>query len=156
MEARFVARVEFQPRGVGACRIVRKHRFEAFGGGPRELDEFIADGAMAAEYALLHAEFLHLLQDHGGGADVGPQHDGIDARIFDDLKLAAEVGIAGHELLLDHHGMAESARCVAEFQNSEAAIAVVHAQNRDSLQSEFGVDVARQRVALQAIVLNDR
>ena len=32
---------------------------------PGEFDEFVANGAMAAEYALLHSQFLHLLQDHG-------------------------------------------------------------------------------------------
>ena len=57
---------------------------------------------MAAEHPLLHSEFLHLLQDLGGGFDIGPQHDRIDAGIFDDLELMAEIGIAGHELLLDH------------------------------------------------------
>ena len=57
VEAGLVARGEFLPGGVGAVGIVGKHGFETFGGGAGELDKFIADGAVAAEHALLHAEF---------------------------------------------------------------------------------------------------
>src|SRR5208337_2319909 len=40
------------------------------------------------------------------------------------------------------------------LDDSEAAVAIIYAQNRDPLQAEFGVNVARQRVTLQAVVLN--
>ena len=43
---------------------------------------------MAAENALLHAEFLHLLQDHGGGTYVGRKNNGVDAGVFNHLELA--------------------------------------------------------------------
>ncbi len=104
---------------------------------------------MTAEDTLLHTQFLHLLQDHRSGANVGPEHDSVDSRIFDHLKLVAEIGISRHELLLDHNGMTQPPRSITEFENSEAAVAIVHAQDRNPLQAEFGVDVARQRVALQ-------
>src|SRR6202158_3625945 len=133
MEAGLVARIESLPSRVDAVRIVRKNCLEALGGGARKLDKFIADGAMAAEDAVLHAEFLHLLQDHGGRSDVRPQQDRIDAGIFDDLKLATEVGVAPHKLLLDNHRMAKTAGGIAELDDPEAAVAVVHAQDCDPL-----------------------
>ena len=49
------------------------------------------------------------------GRNVGPQYDSIDPRILDHLKLAAEVGIAGHEFLFNHDGMTKPAGSVAEF-----------------------------------------
>ena len=93
VEARLVAGVEFLPARVGPRRIVREDGFEAFSGRAK-LDKFITGGAgnrtVAAEHALLHPQFLHLLQDHGGGSDVGPEHDGVHAGIFDDLQLVVE------------------------------------------------------------------
>src|SRR6266581_1349588 len=109
---------------------------------------------MAAEHALLHAQLLHLLQNFGGGTDVGPKYDGVDTGIFDDLKLPAEVHVARHELLLDHYRMAETAGRIAELDNSEAPVAVVHAQQGDALESKLCVNVTREGVALQAVVLN--
>ena len=48
-------------------------------------------------------------------------------------KLAAEIGIAGHEFLFDHDRMAEAPGCIAEFQYAESAVAVIDAQNGDAL-----------------------
>jgi hypothetical protein len=69
-----------------------------------------------------------LPKDLGGGGYVGPEDDGIDAGIFDDLKLTAEICIARKKLLLDHYRMAQAARRVTELNDTETAIAVVHAQ----------------------------
>ena len=68
-------------------------------------------------------------------------------------KLATKIGIAGQEFLFDHDGMAETPRCIAKFRNSEASVAVVHAQKGDALESELGVDVPRERISLHAVVL---
>ena len=158
MEARLVAGVEVEPARVCAGGIVGKDCLEAFGGGSGQLDQFIATSSgncpVAAKNALLHSQFAHLPQDHCGGANIGPEHDRVHARIFDHLKLAPEVGVAGHEFLLDHHWVAEPARCVAELDNSKTAVAIVHPQNRDPLQAELSVNVARQRVALHAVILD--
>ena len=51
-------------------------------------------------------------------------------------------------------GMTKPARSVAEFRNSEAAVAVIHTKECHTLKPKFGVDVARERVALEAVVLN--
>src|SRR5581483_83612 len=60
---RFVARDKLQPLRVTSARIKGINRLKAFGGRPRQLDEFVTDRAMAAENPLLHSQFLHLLQD---------------------------------------------------------------------------------------------
>ena len=111
---------------------------------------------MAAENALLHPEFLHLLQNCGSWTNIRPQNDRIHAGVLNDLQLMAEISVARHKLLLNHNWMPQAAGRVFEFQNSEAAIAVIHPKKRDSLQTEFRVDVARERVALDAVVLNHR
>ena len=80
---------------------------------------------MTAEYPLLHPEFLHLLQDHGSGFDIRPQNDRIDAGILDHLKLVSKIGIAPHELLLDHYRMAEAAGGIFELEHAEAAVTIV-------------------------------
>src|SRR5579872_1239836 len=152
---RFVAGDEVLPKRIQSVGIVRINRFITFSGWTGKLDEFVAYGAMAAENALLHTEFLHLLKDRRGGADVRPQDDGIHARVLNDLQLTTKISIARHKLLLDHNGVPEAARCIFEFENSEATVAIVHSQQRNSFQTEFGVDVSRERITLQAIILND-
>lgn len=74
----------------------------------------------------------------------------------DDLKLAAEICVAGFELLLNHYGVSKAAGSVAKFPHSEPAVPVIDPQKCDTLYTEFGVDVTRECVALDAVVLNDR
>src|SRR5579871_1638102 len=65
----------------------------------------------------------------------------------------AIVTIAGHEFLLDDDRMAKTPRGVPKLDHAEAAVTIVNAENRDALEAELGVDVAGERVALHAIVL---
>src|SRR6266498_2577196 len=133
MKARFEACTEFLPGRVGAVGIVGEDSFEALGGGTREFDEFVAHRTMASANALFHAQFLHLLQDFGGWANVGPEDDGINAGFFDHLKLAAKIRVSGHELLLNHNGVAKPPRGIAEFDYAETAVAIVYTQKRNPL-----------------------
>jgi hypothetical protein len=51
----FVARNEILPQRIDAIGIVRVNGLESFGRWASQFDKFIADCAMAAEDALLHA-----------------------------------------------------------------------------------------------------
>ena len=64
-----------------------------------------------------------------------------------------EVRVAGQELLLDHDGVTKPARDIAELAHAKAAVTVVDPQHRHALEAEFGIDVARQRQALHAVIL---
>src|SRR5208282_126125 len=85
------------------------------------------DRAVTAEHALLHSQFLHLPQDHRCRADIGPEQDRVNTRLFDYLKLAAEVGIAGLKLLFDHDRMSKPPCSIAKLDDSEAAEAIIYA-----------------------------
>src|SRR3954454_17850225 len=111
---------------------------------------------MAAEHALLHAEFLHLLENHRRFGDVGPKDDGIDARVLDHLKFVAEIGVARTVFLFDDDGVPDSAGGVTEIEDPEAAGAVLDPKKCDALETKFGIVVSRERLYLHAIVLDIR
>ena len=111
---------------------------------------------MAAEHALFHSEFPHLLQDHCRRADIRPQHNSIDTRVFNHLELVPEVSIPGIELLFDHHRMPKATGGVAEFEHSKTPVAVVNPQDGGALQPQFCVDMSRERISLRRDRLEDR
>src|ERR1035438_8934930 len=116
--------------------------------------QVVAQRPEAAEDALLHAHFAHLLEDVPGGRRVAPDDDSVRAGLVDDAQGAAEIRIAGQVFLLDHHRVPQPARGVFELEHAKAAVAVVDAQQGDLLQPDIAVDAARQRVALHTIVLD--
>src|SRR5436309_11914653 len=108
---------------------------------------------MAPEDTLLHAQFLHLAQDHRGLLDVGPEHDGIHSGILYDLQLMTKIDISFQKLLLDDDRMPQAAGGVAKLHDAKAAIAIVDPQQCNPLQAEFAVDMPREGVALHSIIL---
>ena len=108
---------------------------------------------MAAEDALLHAQFLHLFQDQCGFRLVGPQHDAVHARVADDFQLMSEVGIGGMNFCSITTGWPSLREASLKLSATKTTVAIVHAQQRNSLQTQIGVDVPRQRVGLHAVVL---
>src|SRR5581483_1354115 len=130
------------------------HRLEVLSRGTRELDEFLAESAVTAENALLHPQSLHFPQDLGGLGNVSPENDGINARILDHLQLAAKVGVRPQELLFDYNRMAAAAGSIAELDHAKTAVAVIHPQQSNPFHAEFGVNVARQGIALHPVILN--
>src|SRR5579885_3045571 len=109
---------------------------------------------MAAKDSLLHAEFLHLLQNQRCLGYIGPENDGFDAGVLNHRELLSEVLITRLIFLFDDDGMSEAARSIAEFDDAEASVAVVDSQKSDALETELCVDMAGEGVSLNAVVLN--
>ena len=89
----------------------------------------------------------------GGRRLVAPDHDGFGVGVGDDSQRALEIGGPGKVFLFDGYGMSQAAGGVPEFDDAEAAVAVVDAQQRDAGQAQIGVDAPGQRVTLDAVVL---
>ena len=86
-------------------------------------------------------------QDVAGRRLSRPEHDGVDVGILDDAELTVEIGIAGHVLLFQHHRMPQPAGGILELDHAETAVAFVDSQQRHAVESQFGEDAPRQRVA---------
>jgi hypothetical protein len=67
--------IEVEPLLIALSWVVRINSLKSFGRWSRKTHQLVADRAMAAEDALLHAQLLHLLQDCGSRADISPNHD---------------------------------------------------------------------------------
>ena len=133
--------------------VVGEYRFKFLGQWPGFGEQVRAQGAISAEDALLHAEGFHLLENVRGRNLVGPQHDGIGTRTLDDFELARVIRIAGHELLFNDDGMAEAPGCITEFDDAEASVAAIHAEDSHALEAELGEDAACQGQTLHPVVL---
>ena len=153
MEAVFKAAVEIEPTRIVARGVVRENGLESLRGRTGLGHQFRPQRAVRAEDALLHAQVAHLLQDVRRLGLVRPQHDPVHARVSDDPQCARKVRVAGHELLLDHDRVTQSDGCVPELRRGHSPISVVQSQQCDTLQTKIGIDMARQRISLHAVVL---
>src|SRR6185437_1068646 len=118
---------------------VGKNGLEIFCSRPGLGHEIGPESAIRPEDALLHPHGAHLLENACGLGLIGPENNGVDARLANDPQLALKFSVAGQELLLDHDGMSEPYRRTAEFFRRHSAIAVVDAQKSDALEADLGV-----------------
>src|ERR1035437_8741853 len=149
----FIAAIEVNPGRIVAIGIVRKDRLKSLCRRPCLLRQFRPQSAIRAKDALFHAQTPHLLQYPRRRNLVGPEHDPVSPRLLNHLQLSREVLIAGQELLLDHHWVAETPRSIAKLYHSKAAVAAVHAEQGNTLQTKLAVNVPRQSQALYPVIL---
>ncbi len=156
LKALLEARVEGEPDRVVARGIEGKHRSRGLPPRRRAFaQQGVAQHAETAEDALLHPGCAHLLHDESRPARRRPRSRCASAPDSSMMRSARVKSVApGMYFCSISTGWPSRRDGVLELEDAEAAVAVVDAQQRDLLQSEVGVDPARERVALHAIVLN--